>query len=123
MCIFLKTDNFPLLLAKFHYRCIIRKVIMQGNLISLCVHIETSSLLAEFLSKNRCISVRLVSVEDKKHLIWIIWIIHIIVSNDQNISLIFMLDGSHVRLRYPSCVYITAQRQYTAVQKMRSPLK
>ena len=29
----------------------------------------------------------------------------------------------HVRLRHPSCVYITAQRQYTAVQKMRTPLK
>ncbi len=25
-----------------------------------------------------------------------------------------MKDGSHVRLRHPSCVYITAQRQYTA---------
>ena len=26
-------------------------------------------------------------------------------------------DGSHIRLRHLSCVYITAQRQYTAVQK------
>jgi len=33
-------------------------------------------------------------------------------------SLIFKAkDGSHVRLRHLSCVYITAQRQYTAVQK------
>ena len=32
-------------------------------------------------------------------------------------------DGSHFRLRHLSCVYITAQRQYTAVQKMRTPLK
>ena len=31
----------------------------------LCVHIETSSLWAEFVNKNRCISVRLVSKEDK----------------------------------------------------------
>ena len=30
-----------------------------------CVHIETSSLWAEFVSKNRCISVRLVSEEVK----------------------------------------------------------
>jgi len=38
-----------------------------------------------------------------------------IVSYDQNISLIFYVkDGSHVRLRHSSCVYITAQRQYTA---------
>ena len=29
------------------------------------VHIETSSLWAEFVNKNRCISVRLVSEEDK----------------------------------------------------------
>ena len=31
----------------------------------LCVHIETSSLWAEFVNKNRCISVRLVSEEVK----------------------------------------------------------
>ena len=31
----------------------------------LCVHIETSSLLAEFVNKNRCISVRLVYEEVK----------------------------------------------------------
>ena len=30
-----------------------------------CVHIEISSLWAEFVNKNRCISVRLVSEEDK----------------------------------------------------------
>ena len=29
------------------------------------VHIETSSLRAEFVNKNRCTSVRLVSEEDK----------------------------------------------------------
>ena len=31
----------------------------------LCIHIETSSLWAEFVNKNRCISVRLVSEEVK----------------------------------------------------------
>ena len=31
----------------------------------LCEHIETSSLWAEFVNKNRCLSVRLVSEEDK----------------------------------------------------------
>ena len=42
----------------------------------------------------------------------IILIIYIIVSYDQNISLIFYVnDGSHVRLRHLSCVYINAQRQ------------
>ena len=30
----------------------------------------------------------------------------------------YVKDGSHVRLWHPSCVYITAQREYTAVQKM-----
>ena len=38
---------------------------MQGNLRIICVHIETSSLWAEFVNKNRCISVRLVSEEAK----------------------------------------------------------
>ena len=74
-----------------------------------CLHIETSSLWAEFVNKNRCISVRLLFEED----ILIILIIHIIVFYDQNISMIFYVkDGSHVRLWHPSCVYITAQRQY-----------
>ena len=46
------------------------------------------------------------------------------VSYDQNISLVLCLkDESHVGLRHPSCVYIPAQRQYTAGQKMRTPLK
>ena len=55
------------------------KVIMQGKLQLriLCVHIETSSLCAEFVNKNRCISVRLVYKEVKKDLILIILIIHI----------------------------------------------
>ena len=43
----------------------------------------------------------------------IILIIHIIVFYDQNISLIlYVKDGSYLRLWHPSCVYITAQRQY-----------
>jgi len=45
------------------------KVIMQGKLSAvlriLCVHIETSSLRAEFVIKNRCLSVCLVSEEVK----------------------------------------------------------
>ena len=47
-----------------------RKVIMQGKLIAvaylLCVHIEASSLWAEFVNKNRCISVRLAFEEVKR---------------------------------------------------------
>ena len=52
----------------------------------------------------------------------IILIIRIIVSYDQNISLIIHVkDGSHGMIRHPFCVYITAHRQYTAVQKMLTP--
>ena len=39
------------------------KNVRQGKFIA--VHIETSSLWAEFVNKNRCISVRLVSEEVK----------------------------------------------------------
>ena len=50
----------------------------------------------------------------------IILIIHIIVSCDQNVSLISNVKDwshhSHVRLWHPSCVYFTAQRQNTAVK-------
>jgi len=53
-----------------------------------------------------------------KHWILIILIIHIIVSYDQNISLIiYVKDGSHVRLRHSSCVYITAHWQYNCSTK------
>ena len=46
-------------------------------------------------------------------------IIHAIVSNDQNISLIFYVkDGSHVRLRHPSCVHFTLQSK-----RLRTALK
>ena len=104
-----------------NYLCII---ILWFLLCILCVHIETSSLWAAIVNKNRRISVCLVSEEDKKAFNFDNLIIHIIVSYDQNISLIFYVkDGSHFRLWHPSCVYITTQRQYTAVQKMRTPLK
>ena len=54
----------------------------------------------------------------------IILIIHIIVSYDQNISLIFYVKNrSHFRLWDPSCVYFTAHRQCAAVQKIRTPLR
>ena len=44
-----------------------------------------------------------------------------LVSYDQNSSLFYYVKyGYHVRLRHPSCVYITAQKQYTALQKMRN---
>ena len=39
----------------------------------LCVHIETSSLWAEFVNKNRCISVRLISEDDKSIKFWSFW--------------------------------------------------
>ena len=65
----------------------------------LCVHIETSSLWAEFVNKNRCISVTQVSEKDKKHLILIILVIRIILYYDQIILLIFYVkNGSHIRL-------------------------
>ena len=77
----------------------------------LCVDVETSSLWALFINKNKCISVPLVYEKDK-HLILII---NIIVFFHQNISLIFLWKMG------PKChsyfVYFTAQRQYTAVQK------
>ena len=57
----------------------------------LCVHIETSSLWAEFVNKNGRISVRLVS-EEIKSIKLIILIIHIIESYGQNIPLIFLCE-------------------------------
>ena len=79
---------------------------MRGKLIAVCilcsVHIESSSLWAEFVNKNRCMSVRLITSirGGKKHLILII---HIIVSFDQNISkIIFVkmdsMSGCNIRL-------------------------
>ena len=96
------------------------KVVIQGKLFAVAYTLRTycnSSLWAEFVNKNRCISVRLVSEEVK-----IILIIPIIVSYDQNISMIFyMKDWSHVRLLHPSCVYITTQRlQYKRCVHLRN---
>ena len=65
-------------------------------------NIETSFLWVEFLNKNRCISVRLVSEEDKRlnfenfdnshnSFLWPEYFIDFYVN-----------DGSHVRLRHPS---------------------
>ena len=71
-----------------------------------CVHIETSSLWEDFVNKNRCICVRLVSDRRLKALnfdnshdsfLWPEYFIDFYVK-----------DGSHARLRDPSCVYITA---------------
>ena len=56
------------LLPKFRLIYLIfLKVMMHGKVIAVAhtsVHIKTSSLWAEFVIKNRCISVRLVSEED-----------------------------------------------------------
>ena len=80
------------------------------------------SFWAEFVNKNRCISVHLVSEEVKS-------IKFDNFDNSHNSFLwpeyfidFYVKDDSHARLRHPSCVYITAQRQYTAVQKMRTLL-
>jgi len=52
--------------------------------------------------------------------IWKILIIYIKVSYGTRIFYWFYVnDGGHVRLWHPSCVYIIAQRPYTAVQKTR----
>jgi len=83
----------------------------------LCAHIETSSLWAEFVNKNRCISVRLVSEEIESIKILIILIIHIIVFYDQNISkmdpmsgcdnrLVFTLPPRDITLKYKRCVHL-----------------
>ena len=80
----------------------------------LCVHIETSSLWAEFVNKSRCISGRLVSKEVKS-----IKFDNLDNSPRRNSvpKYFYVKDESHVRLWDPFCVHITAQRQYTAVYK------
>ena len=70
------------------------------------------------------VSVRLVSEEDKKTF-------HFDSFENYHNSFLrpeYFIDHIcenefHVRIRHPSYVYITARRQYTAVQKMRTPLK
>ena len=79
----------------------ILKGVMQGKLIAVvfCVHIETSSLWAEFVNKNRCINVGLVFEEvksikfdnfDNSHnsFIW----------PEYFIDFFYVKDGSHVGL-------------------------
>ena len=58
-------------------------------------------------------------VYSTNHLVWIILKIHIIVSYEWPEYFINYFCGNwfHVRLWHPSCVYYTAQRQYTIVQK------
>ena len=91
----------------------------------LCEHIETSFNLVVFVNKYRCISVTLLWYPRRiKYQIFKILLFHIIVSDDQNISLnFFEKDDSHFMLSHPSGVYFTAQRQYTAVLKMFTNLK
>ena len=103
------------------------KGIMQGKSIAvvytLCTYWNQFSLggICKQELMDQCLSsIR----EEQNHLILIILIIHILIFYDQNISLIFLSeDGSHVKLWHPSFVYFIAQRQYTAVQKMCTPLK
>ena len=64
-------QNTILLVCPIRYKFLIHtvenmihfKVLMQGKLIA--VHIEPSSLWTDFVNKNRCLSVRLVSEEVK----------------------------------------------------------
>ena len=65
----------------------------------LFVLIETSSLRAEIVNNNRCISVRLVS-DRLKALNWYDFDNSHNSFHDKNMSLIFYVkDGTHVRLR------------------------
>ena len=88
--------------VSLQYLC---KNVMQGKLIAfaytLRVYIETSSVWAEFVYK-KCLIVRLVSEEVKSIEILIILIIHIIVSYEQNISLIFLCE------RWNPCQAVTS---------------
>ena len=96
----------------------ISKNIMQGKLIGVAYTLRTyrnqfslSGICKQVWVPQCSFSIRRVY----KHRILLILIIHILVFYDQNISLIiYVKDGSHVRLRHPSSVYITAKRQYTA---------
>ena len=98
------------------------KVIRQGYLIVVAYWNQFS--LGGFVNKNKCISNTVAPEEDKSIYFFLFLIIHVIVSYDQNISLIFYVkDCSHVRLWHLSCVYFTAQRQYTPEIKICTPLK
>jgi len=84
------------------------KVIMQGNLIAvaytlrrLCVHIETSSLWAVFVNKNRCISVRLVS----RIFHWF-FMRKMDPMSGFDIRLVFTLPPRDSSLQYKRCVHL-----------------
>ena len=74
----------------------------------LCVHIETSSLWAEFVNKNRCISlVRLVSEEVKMTRIFhwfFMWKMDPMSGFD--IRLVFTLPPRESTLHYKRCVHL-----------------
>ena len=80
----------------------------------ICVHIETSSLWAEFVNKNicKCSSSNRGGLNfnnfENSH--------NSFLSPEYFIDY-FCVNGFHVRLRHPSCVYFSAQRQYNTVQK------
>ena len=97
---------------------------MQGKLIAvviLCVHIETSSLWVEFVKKNKCISVSLVSEEVKSikfdnfdnsynSFLWPEYFIDFFNVKDgshvrRNIRLVFALPPRDGTLQYKRCVH------------------
>ena len=61
----LTLQQYALIIGGVHQGYNSRKVNCSCVYSAYSVHIETSSLLAEFVNKNRCISIRLVSEEDK----------------------------------------------------------
>ena len=84
----------------------------------LCVHFETSSLWAEFVNKNRCISVRLVSKEvksikfDNSHnsFLWREYFIDFFMwkmdpMSGFDIRLVFTLPPRDRTLQYKRCVH------------------
>ena len=108
-------DNFSICILRHKGKyadLLVHKNIMQGKLIGVEYILRT--YWNQFSLGGICKQEKMPQCSfnirvGKKHWIWIILIIHIIVSYDQNISqIIFVKDGSHVRLRHPSCVYITA---------------
>ena len=106
------------------YETILDKVIMQGKLMQLrilYVHIETSSLWAEFVNKNRCISVsyprRLKALNfdnfDNWHnsFLWpeyfidsFMWTVDPMLGFD--IRLVFTLPFRDSTLQYKRCVHL-----------------
>ena len=79
----------------------------------LCVHIETSSLWAEFVNKNRCISGSLVSKEVKRitfpmtrifHYFFFMWKMD--PMSGFNFRLVFTLPRRDSTLQYKRCVHL-----------------